>query len=269
MQACCSVALYANCLIWQVTVSDACVLPPELAPAVDASDGVGEGLDLGCENTCPSLPSSMVHTYDPPNTTTPPHPQASLVHSGEALLHAAERSDFTLMRALLDRGVPVDAYGSVPYPPDVLQLQEACGSGAVAGACGAPPPPELETTALCVAARAGEKGLAMLRGLLSANADPTLEDSSGRTALHWATLADCAHSIRALLSAGAHAAQRGPQGKSAVHMAAARGSDGALRVLLEGSGDSTVESSGDSAVRRQLLDDEASGEGEGEGEGHG
>ena len=176
--------------------------------AVDEAEGVGGPLDLG----------------------------------GDALLHAAEAGDLRLMRELVERGVPVDAFGTVSFPAAALGH---AGPSDVHTA-------ELETSALGVAARTAD--LDMLAGLLGAKADPSLEDSSGRAPLLWATLVDSHQCVSLLLAAKANPTAKGPDGKAAAHIAAARGLAGPLEAMIDMS-----ERKKDKKATDRLLSDEAQG----------
>ena len=159
---------------------------------------------------------------------------------GESLLHAASLGDLALMRSLISKGVSVDAFGCVTAPVIAASpLLTADGrvkvnSGGEADGEGGRESEEEETiecAALAVAARKGH--VDMLRGLLGEGADADLVDSSGRCAIHWATLAGHTSCVEALLDGGAEASARDGHGRQAIHLAASYGHEGCLRLLIK------------------------------------
>ena len=164
-----------------------------------------------------------------------------LDQGGEALLHAAMEGDLSLMRELLDRGVTVDAFGSVPLPADLLAVPametaahsaaRAVADGGVGGEADADAEPaHIDCAALAMAARMDH--VDMLTGLLASKADPDLVDSSGRTALHWAALAGSARCAQALLDSKADVALGDGAGRTPAHLACAKGHAPILAAVL-------------------------------------
>ena len=151
---------------------------------------------------------------------------------GEALLHAALEGDTRLVRELIERGVPVDAFGSVEAPRELLGASAAIDAAVqtAADAEESDAASMIDCAALAVAARTGN--VEMTRGLLETSADPALVDSSGRCALHWAALAGSAPCVIALLDAKADAAAADGSGRTAAHIACANGHMAVLEAVL-------------------------------------
>ena len=74
----------------------------------------------------------------------------------------------------------------------------------------------------------------MLRGLLHAGADPDLVDSSGRCAMHWATLANRPDCLQVLLDANAERAVKDVDGRT-LGLGVVRDVDGRTALLLAAS----------------------------------
>ena len=213
---------------------------------------------------CGTLQASDVEAVGGPERADEEGVGGAIEMGGESLVMAAEHGDLALMRQLIERGVPVDAFGSAKLGDHfegsaARQLAKLAGdasnaataatvtadgaataSGTAAANANATDnddddddddgPRQVDCSALAVASHSGQ--LDMLRGLLQCRADPGLADSSGRTPLHWAVLAGHTECVGALLGAGGQPAHADGANRSSVHLAASRGRAAVLKLLL-------------------------------------
>ena len=198
--------------------------------SVDAKDAPLEAVRI---SSCGELDAAEAARFHSGGGADADGVSGPLDMAGEALLKAASEADLVLMRELIGRGVPVDAYGCVTAPKLAIPIGAAIlpPPGAADAADVADEEAEtIECAALSVAARLGH--LDMLRGLVHAGADVDLVDSSGRCALHWAVLGGHEECVEALLEANASLGARDGTGKVALHMAALHGQTECVRRLL-------------------------------------
>jgi hypothetical protein len=154
------------------------------------------------------------------------------VDRGEGLLLAAQRNDVKLARALLERGMPVEARAinratplmiaaSSGYIETIKLLVEQGANASLADEHG--------DTALMSAVRAGS--LESVKLLLHASADVNHKDKTGRTALMWAAWSGRVDVLNTLLAAGAEINATDNAGNTALTAAARQRQTAAVDML--------------------------------------
>jgi ankyrin repeat protein len=139
------------------------------------------------------------------------------------LLMAANANQVGVARALMDKGIPVDARARDKTTP--LMIAAAGGhletvKLLIGRGAGINLQNDHGDTALMAAVRAGSLG--SLKALLGAGADVNLKDKVGRTALHWAARSGRLDVLEALLSAGSDQNAADATGRTALTIASER-----------------------------------------------
>jgi ankyrin repeat protein len=134
-----------------------------------------------------------------------PNPISRHTNWETPLHYAAEAGAIDAVQALLDGGVEVDVRIDQGRSPMMNIIKEG---------------------------RSGY-GSPVVRVLLDNGADPSLQDNSGSTALHYAAMNGRTDTIQLLIEHGASLDLTNDLGNTALHLAASRSKSGAVSVLIE------------------------------------